>query len=269
MGKFATAYDVVRALLADLDPDNGCCRPSETAECLLHQCREEERDWIVRTLPEEAEYHGIVPLLEGTIRALADRTVIPDDVRRTFVALASRQRHAAAAREKCVDELLAAFAAADVPVILLKGAALAHRIYASPALRPMVDIDVLVRHVDIERAVRAASTLGYCFASGHGSRFAGRVHHLPIATKVKSGFCISLEIHLNAMSRDVPDSLTYGTMTAAPIPFRRGAGPQGLALGHADMLRHLTRHTFFAVSPNSGSFTFTIFGAIKLCFATR
>ena len=242
-GESATAYDVVRALLAELDRDD-YDGPSETAVRLLRRYREEERDWIVRTLPHEAEYHGVVSLLEGTIGALADRADVPDDVRRMFVALASRQRHVAAAREKCIDELLAAFAAAGIPVILLKGAALAHRIYTSPALRPMVDIDVLVRHVDIERAVRAASTLGYSFASGYGSRFAGRVHHLPIATKEQSGFYIPLEIHLDAMSRDVRDSLTYGTVTAAPIPFRRGAGPQGLALGHADMLRHLTRHAF-------------------------
>jgi hypothetical protein len=241
--EFAAAYDVLRALLADFDPAD-CSGPSETAEHLLRQCCKEERDGIVRALPEEAEYHGVVPLLEASIGALADKAIIPDDVRRLFVALASRQRHAAAAREKCIDELLAAFAIAEIPNILLKGAALAHRIYASPALRPMVDIDVLVRHVDIGRAVRAASRLGYSFALGHGSRFAGRVHHLPIATKVKSGFCISLELHLDAMSRDVRDSLTHGTMTAAPIPFRRGAGPQGLSFGHVDMLRHLTRHTF-------------------------
>jgi Uncharacterised nucleotidyltransferase len=241
--EFATAYDVVRALLVDLDAAD-CNVSGETTERLLCQCRKEERNRIVGALPEEAEYHGVVPLLEASIGALADKAIIPDDVRRIFVALASRQRHAAAAREKCIDELLAAFAIAAIPNILLKGAVLAHRIYASPALRPMVDIDVLVRPVDIERAVRAASSLGYSFASRHGSRFAGRMHHLPIATKMKSGFRISLELHLDAMSRDVRDRLTYRTMTAPPIPFRRGGGPQGLALGHVDMLRHLTRHSF-------------------------
>ena len=131
------AYDVVRALLAYLDPAD-CSGSSETADRLLCRCRKEERDRIVRALPEEAEYHGVVPLLEGSIGALADKAIIPDDVRRIFVALASRQRHAAAAREKCIDELLAAFAIAAIPNILLKGAALAHRIYPSPALRPMV-----------------------------------------------------------------------------------------------------------------------------------
>ena len=42
-----------------------------------------------------------------------------------------------------------------VPFILLKGAALAETIYKNPALRPMVDIDLLVQHRDAQRAVNA------------------------------------------------------------------------------------------------------------------
>jgi hypothetical protein len=111
---FATAYDVVRALLVDLDAAD-CNVSSETAERFLCQSRKEERNRIVGALPEEAEYHGVVPLLEASIGALADKAIIPDDVRRIFVALASRQRHATAAREKCIDELLAAFAITTIP----------------------------------------------------------------------------------------------------------------------------------------------------------
>src|SRR5262245_60284423 len=56
---------------------------------------------------------------------------------------------------------LRAFAAADVPVIVLKGAALAEQIYGEVALRPMIDVDLLIpgRHRDTGRAV--LERLGY------------------------------------------------------------------------------------------------------------
>jgi hypothetical protein len=155
-----------------------------------------------------------------------------------------RHRRASSVRERCIDQLLTAFAAAGIPIILLKGAALAHRIYSSPALRPMVDVDVLVNARDTERAVAIAVGLGYIFSRRHQSRFAGRIHHLPQALTVQSGFRITLEIHRDTMSPDHGDNLTLTTLTAAPQPFRRGPGPDGMALGHTDMLRHLSRHAF-------------------------
>ena len=125
----------------------------------------------------------------------------------------------AIAREKCVDQLLAAFATVGIPIIFLKGAALAHRIYPSPELRPMVDIDVLIDPADTERAVAITRGLGYSFACRHESRFAGRMHHLPAATIDRSGFRIALELHVDAMSPDQADSLTFATLTAEPQPF--------------------------------------------------
>ena len=58
---------------------------------------------------------------------------------------------------------------------------------------------------------------------GYGSRFAGRLHHLPPATR-PSGFRISLEIHTDTMSPDQPDSLTFATLSgAAALQPRRGS----------------------------------------------
>jgi hypothetical protein len=169
---------------------------------------------------------------------------IPDDVRLTFVALASRHRRAAKAREDCIDRLLTAFAAAGIPIILLKGTALAHLVYGGPDLRPMVDIDALIDPADLKRAIAAVCDLGYSFEAHYPSRFAGRMHHLPVAHVNNSGFRISLELHLDAMAPDTPERLTFATLSEKPRPFSRGNGPQGLALGHTDMLRHLVRHAF-------------------------
>jgi Uncharacterised nucleotidyltransferase len=237
------AYCLARALLTDRGAD-GLGLASEVTSRTLLGWPDSMRVSVWGALADEAEYHGVAPLIEPMIAVLAAKLPVPDDVRRAFVVLASRHRHAAIAREACIDELLETFATAGVPVILLKGAALAHRIYSGPGLRPMVDIDVLIDPADTKRAVSIASDLGYSFAPGHGSRFSGRMHHLPVATMLRSGFRIALEIHLDAMSPNQATRLTFATLTAEPQPFRRGTGPDGLTLGHTDMLRHLAHHAF-------------------------
>jgi Uncharacterised nucleotidyltransferase len=239
------AYGLLRALLIDRGTDD-CSVASEATEQALLRCQGINHPQLWSKLADEAEHHGVAPLTEPMITALSRKRpeAVPDDVRRAFVALASRHRRAAVAREKCVDQLLAVFATVGIPIIFLKGAALAHRIYPSPELRPMVDIDVLIDPADTERAVAITRSLGYSFACRHESRFAGRMHHLPAATIDQSGFRIALELHVDAMSSDQADSLTFATLTAEPQPFQRSCGPSGMALGHTDMLRHLARHAF-------------------------
>ena len=239
------AYAVVRALLTDRGA-NDCGVAGEATEQVLLHCHKIRGGQFWGTLAQEAEHHGVAPLIGPMITALARMRpeIVPDDVRRSFVALTSRHRRAAVAREKCIDQLLVAFATVSIPIILLKGAALAHRIYPSPELRPMIDIDVLIDPADTERAVAIIRDLGYSFARRHESRFAGRMHHLPAAATERSGFRILLEIHLDAMSANQAGSLTFATLAAKPQPFRRGGGPDGVTLGHTDMLRHLARHAF-------------------------
>lgn len=58
-------------------------------------------------------------------------------------------------------EALAALRAADVPVVVLKGMALAEPLYGNPALRPMEDIDLLVGRHDVERTRIALGSIGY------------------------------------------------------------------------------------------------------------
>lgn len=49
----------------------------------------------------------------------------------------------------------------DVPVILLKGAYLAERVYGDIAVRPMVDMDILVKEQDLGRVRDILSNLGF------------------------------------------------------------------------------------------------------------
>ena len=237
------AYGVLRALLTLRGADDGGLL-RERAALLWPSAEGTQDDPPWSSLADEAEYHGVAPLIGPMIAALSATQTDQEKVGRVFGVLVRRHRRASTVREACIDELLLAFANAGLPIILLKGAALAHLLYPSPALRPMVDIDVLIATQDVTRASAIVRELGFSFADGHGSRFAGRMHHLPPATKDRCGFRITLEVHTDTMSPNQPERLTFATLSEPPQRFRRGAGPEGLALGHTDMLRHLTRHAF-------------------------
>lgn len=63
--------------------------------------------------------------------------------------------------EQC-RELFAAFNAAQIAVIPLKGTWLAERVYADGACRPMDDIDLLIKPEQVPEAVKVLEKLGYC-----------------------------------------------------------------------------------------------------------
>lgn len=60
-----------------------------------------------------------------------------------------------------LGQALAALNAAGVPVLLLKGAALAHTLYAHPAGRPFRDLDLLIRPGQTTAAFATLRQLGY------------------------------------------------------------------------------------------------------------
>ena len=194
-----------------------------------------------------SEYDGLALLLESDIGSVTRQTsaAVSEADRLAWAAMARRCRRVTAAREQCIDELLAAFADANFRAVLLKDAALAHLVYFHPPPCPTAGIDILVGAGDIEQAVDIARELGYMFPLSRTSRFAGRVlQHLPVAWKLQSGFEVPLRIHRDAIAADSPDSLTLANLTSPPRLLRRGAGEKGLALGHTDMLRHLAHRAF-------------------------
>jgi hypothetical protein len=66
-----------------------------------------------------------------------------------------------------LQDTLGTFAREGIPVVALKGVVLAVLVYSEPALRPMQDVDLLVRSGDLEAADAALRGLGY---ASHPSR---------------------------------------------------------------------------------------------------
>lgn len=116
-----------------------------------------------------AEDHGVHLLLADLAQSLGAAADWP-------AAASARARRAAVEasvvhtlRERELRRVLDRFHEADIPCLLMKGAALAHTLYAQPHLRPRRDADILIRPDDAPRAqaqlqegeyIRAVETSG-------------------------------------------------------------------------------------------------------------
>ena len=87
--------------------------------------------------------------------------VIPPDVRAQLEEIRLRTRLYNALLLMQLEEWLTRFEAEHLPTIVLKGAALIALVYKRTTLRPMSDVDVLVRREDFERAGRLLQAAGF------------------------------------------------------------------------------------------------------------
>ncbi len=194
-------------------------------------------DW--RDVPDDADAHGLAPLLYAQLTRAA--VTMPSEARLRLAGLVLQHRHANRVRFRVLGEILEALDRSAIPVIVLKGAALAHLLYASPDLRPLSDLDLLVHPAAAARAQAVLATLGFHAPAQSVTRELTGHHHLPGAVKSCDGQSVVVEIHVDALTRDATGSLVMGRLPTAPRAFVV-EGRTAYALGHADMLYHLCRH---------------------------
>jgi Uncharacterised nucleotidyltransferase len=108
---------------------------------------------------ESADRHGVGPLLSALSNAgdIQWAEGVLSRLREMYVACAARNM--ALLHEAGI--ILKSFETAGVPVIPLKGAFLAEAVYGDIALRPMADLDLLVKSADLPSAIETLRRLGY------------------------------------------------------------------------------------------------------------
>jgi hypothetical protein len=190
-------------------------------------------------LAQAAEDHGLEPLVLAHFRNAG--IAIPADIGDRLRARWMQHAHAHAVRTRVVCELARVFAAASIPFLLLKGAALAHLVYDKPLLRPMRDVDVLVRKRDVRRAHAVLQGGGF---TPEGPAVAPDYHHLQAMSTTVEGATVTIELHhelLRATAFLKP--ICYENVRGDAQPFE-WAGTQFHTLGREDMLWHVYAHAF-------------------------
>jgi len=197
------------------------------------------RDVVWEQFLTRAERLGVAPLVHTTLTRCVERTRVPAEVRRRLDHVYYQQAARNARLSASLEEVLAALSRRAVPVIVLKGAALAEPVYGNIALRPIGDLDVLVRPRDLDLADRLVRELGYVpDESSHPADWYRRHHHhlAPCRSRDGSSF---LELHQHifppAAGVRVPIEDLWQRARRAEL----GSG-SALVLAPADLLLHLT-----------------------------
>ena len=130
-----------------------------TLEATAAQSASDHVEW--QAVCQVAQREGLAPLLYHVTRDWGPAAGMPpavdEELRRAYMGTA--RRNAILFDE--LERILPALAAAGVPVLLLKGAALAQVVYGNIAVRPMADLDLLVREKDLPAALGVLPALGY------------------------------------------------------------------------------------------------------------
>ena len=127
----------------------------------------DEGDW--RSLLALAQIHGVAPLIFWRLAHADLLAALPTPIASAFKESYTRTLVNNRRMQSVFREVVGALTAAGVNVMPLKGLALARRYYHDVALRPMTDMDLLVRRADVRRAATALRRLGFQAAEGMGS----------------------------------------------------------------------------------------------------
>ena len=195
-------------------------------------------DW--EALVELALRHGLAPWLHARLRKF--RAAPPP-------AAASRLHEAylASAAQSLrvlhqLGEILGAFKGARIAVIPLKGACLAEAVYGDSALRPMADLDVLVKPRDLNRAVSELRALGY--TSGQPFDPAAARAGFQDMPEMSRSAGVPVELHWTLVTPLSGVNVDAGELESLWSRARSAtvAGVETLTLSPADLLLHLCLH---------------------------
>lgn len=167
--------------------------------------------------------------------------------------LNNRFRHAA--QRACLTTIRDA----DIPVVVIKGYALAHTIYPDPALRAVGDIDVLVKAVDRDRLLRRLTDEGYTFEPLPPPPW-GFISEASYAPFVSPDSGCNLDVHIHPDCYPAFRSLTTEAVFAAAKP---------VADGDMTFLAPSVSHAFLLCATNVAKDKFSTFSARKIADAMR
>jgi len=110
-------------------------------------------------LPFQAELHGMGPLLWYHFRQAG--ISIPLETERTLRGMYLRERALNQVHAQTLLEVLNLLEKVGIQPLVLKGLALAYKYYPEPALRPVSDIDLLLKKEDVLPSLHALEKAGY------------------------------------------------------------------------------------------------------------
>jgi hypothetical protein len=215
---------------------------TRAATLSLQQFDDGSVDWA--QFADRASEHDIGPLVYHNTR----RYSLPDGGARQALARLKAQYCATAIRNALVYRelaaLLGALRADNKPVVVLKGAALTATVYRNLALRPMGDVDLLIRRDDLSEVEKLFERFGYTLEDDyreHKEWYRTHHYHLTFRRKITAAFTMYCEVHWRidrpTQHFAIDMNGVWGRVAAASFD-----GLDLLVMSPEDLLLHLCLH---------------------------
>lgn len=198
-----------------------------------------------RAIDRQAGQHRLRPMLH--VRAAASGWPVPADIQRQWRESYQRAAMRALRQKSAMARIGKAFGIHGIEAAALKGGAFVWSGGFDPALRPMRDLDLLIRPEDAERVVEVLASLGF---SGTGQPHDHGAKHLPPL----SDGAVTIEPHLHVF--DTYDAAAAEREAEFIGRAWRRAGPAAVpglsAFSPSDTLLHLILHAVLDHQFNNG-----------------
>jgi hypothetical protein len=214
-----------------------CLRLEPEAQKLARLQALSAADW--QAAIEQARRYDVLALLFWQVRKLAGQTHLPEAdwqaLHASFVGGMGRSL----LLYRQLAEILRRLAAEGIPAILLKGLHLARWTYPELGLRPMADIDLLLRPEQLPQAAEALRGMGY----DHPRRFSfsrelRRHQHIPPLCQPGKA---PVELHWHIASPHSPLNVDLDGLWERAQAVEVDGAP-ALTLSTEDLLLHLSLH---------------------------
>lgn len=209
----------------------GPCGAAATASAAALVASLAPADWAdLRALARREEVTAALwPRLRAALPAAGSGGggVVPGEVEEAFRREAMVAEFGARRLEAQLQEVLATLAARGIEPVLLKGAGLAHTVFAGIARRPMRDLDLLVTRDELAPALAALRAAGWREDAGArpSERYESHQHAAPLVAPGGGAGGGVVELHDTLFARGHPFRLDGGAVLARSrrVPSALGA----------------------------------------------
>ena len=215
----------------------GCIRRAKPEE--LGEISRRNLNWSA--VLEKAVQYEILPLVHCNVQRILRDGHVPQQAAGEIGLKYYQDAVQSIALNRALRELLLQFSRANVPVIVLKGAALGALVYEHFSLRPMRDIDLLVRREDLEAADQALRSLHYAQEAAPAARERYEREHHHLAPHVSPDGAVHIELHLDIVPRPERLGISIEDLWARSRPFSTEGGT-ARCFAPEDLLLHACLH---------------------------
>jgi len=185
---------------------------------------------------------GVAPYLYYCINKSESELIIPESIKNKFIKISQNVLARNTRLYHELSKVLRLFSENGITVIVLKGAYLSEKVYPHNGLRPMGDIDLLVKIKDIPKVQELLFEIGFSQAEHFSIKEQCEKSHHLIPFINRNG--IMIEIHWK-LSRHLQSTSQFGIdgLWKRSVELSLATNAKTLTLSLEDHLLHLCIHT--------------------------